>query len=55
VLFYLEAIMVKELKVAPSIQQQRPTIDKEKDNYPKNYEACMEFLRVAKKFALVGM
>jgi len=52
---YLEAIIVKELKEAPSGQQQRPTTDKEKISYPENYETRRELLRVAKKFALVGM
>ncbi|KAL9321057.1 hypothetical protein ACSQ67_012896 [Phaseolus vulgaris] len=47
------AIIVKELKEAPSGQQQRPTTDKEKISYPENYETRRELLRVAKKFALV--
>ncbi|KAG5113735.1 hypothetical protein JHK82_037004 [Glycine max] len=47
------AIIVNELKVAPSCQQQCPTTDKEKNSYPKNYQTCMEFLRMTKIFTLV--
>lgn len=47
--------MVKKLEVVPDCQEQRPTTDTEKISYPENYEMCVGLLRMAKKFALVGM